>query len=131
VFDQTQIVTLINDQAKERITLNCPISAPDQYEGVSRQTMRAMLQANFMGQGSADATLSFGSDNRAYLQVIVHLRDSPSCELRGALELLLNQVDTWSKRLAQVSNSEYRQGATLASELPKFADQLAFSMQRV
>ena len=131
VFDQTQVVTMIHDKAKERITLNCPISSPDQYESMSRHTMRAMLQANFMGQGCADSTLSYGSDQRAYLQVVVPLRDSPSCELRGALELLLNQVDVWSKRLVQAGNANHDEDAEHVGGVRKFNAQRAVGMQRV
>jgi hypothetical protein len=101
VFDQRWVVTLIVDSVRRQITLNCPVSQADQADQLSRPTLLAMLQANFMGQGCVRATLSMGSDQRAYLQTAVSLGEAARSPLHGALELLLNQAETWSARLTQ------------------------------
>ncbi len=101
VFDQSLVVTIIHDRASGCITLNCPVSHADQFERLNKQTLVAMLQANFMRQGCPNATLSFAEDKRAYLQSAIPLSDPSHCNLSGALELLLNQAEVWSERLRQ------------------------------
>lgn len=101
IFDQHLVVTMIHDRVSASITLNCPVCQADQFEGLSRHTLIAMLEANFMSQGCPKATLSFAQNKRAYLQTSIPLNASLQSNLRGALELLLNHAETWSERMRQ------------------------------
>ena len=101
VFDQSWAVTLIHDAARQRVTLNCPVAGGEQCRQLSRQTLLVMLQANFMEQGSPNATLSIGPDQLAYLQTIVMLHEANDNALHISLELLLNHAEVWTARLLQ------------------------------
>lgn len=107
VFDQRWVVTLIHDATRQRVTLNCPLAGAEQCRQLSRQTLLAMLQANFMEQGTPGATLSISHDQLAHLQTTVLLHEAIDNALHNSLELLLNHAETWSIRLLQgLGNTE-------------------------
>ena len=131
VFDQRWVVTLILDSARAQITLNCPISLADQADQLTRPTLIAMLQANFMGQGCVGATLSMGTDQRAYLQTAVGLQDASRSPLHGALELLLNQAETWSARLTQGHGAQPLLPSAASSRSRSAGEAAPWARQRV
>lgn len=131
IFDRYLVVTMIHDRANERITLNCPIGQAEQVESLSRQTLLAMLQANFMCQGCPNATLSCAEDKRAYLQIAIPLSDSSRCDLRGALEMLLNQAETWSERLGQSRDLEPIDSPMFSRSGRYVEEPLAWTRQKV
>ena len=99
VFDQTWVVTLIDDSAREHITLICPLGPSGHANTLSPSTLTAMCQANFMGQGVAGMVLSIGQDQRPYLQAAAATANANVQTLNNCLELLLNQAELWSVRL--------------------------------
>ena len=131
VFDQLLVVTIILDRASQRITLNCPISQANQFDSIPRQTLLAMLQANFMGQGCPNATLSFASDNRAYLQIVIATSESTNCNLSSAVELLLNLAETWSVRLRQNHDLDHMNSPNISRTNRHLNEPLAWTRQKV
>jgi hypothetical protein len=126
VFDQRWVVTVAWEGARQRISLNCPLCTPQQLERLPARALRAMLEGNFMGRGSAGAVLSVAPDRRAYLQLPVPLKEAVEGGLHNALELLLNQAETWAARLdAEPGDGPEPAGVRAASVPP------AWTLQRV
>lgn len=103
VFDQRWVVTVVVDERMGRFLLNCPLCTPQQMDQMPACVLRTLLEANFMGRGMGGAplSLSIAPDRRAYLQLQLPWPQASHGGLHNALEMLLNQVETWSAKLAQ------------------------------
>ena len=99
LFDQRWLVTLMSQSAASRIMLHCPISSTQSAQGVGTSTLRAMLEANFMGRGTGRCELSICTEGRVCLLLQVALVETDSSALVHAIEQLLNQAETWSQWL--------------------------------
>lgn len=99
VFDQRWVVTVVADGRSGRIALHCPLCTPQQADQLPARTLRHLLEANFMGHGTAGALLSAAPDHRVYLQLQLLPQEAADGGLHNALEQLLNLAETWATRL--------------------------------
>lgn len=129
VFDQRWVVTVIADSHRNRFLLNCPLCTPQQMDQLPAAVLRTLLEANFMGRGMGgpQLSLSIAPDRRAYLQFQLFWQEAAHGGLHNALELLLNQAETWAARLAQPPSG----GAALESLVARSASAPDWSFQRV
>ena len=101
LFDQRWLVTLLDVPSHAGIALNCPVTTAAEGSRLGGEAMRAMLQASFHGLGGVGTTLAMGPDERPYLQRLVPVTGSAAADVQRAIELLLDQAETWSARLAR------------------------------
>lgn len=113
MFEQRWLVTLVHDAALRRIVLHCPLCTAPQAATLSLATLRALLQANFMGQGCGGGQLALAPDGQIGLQSAVALSDADEA-LAPALETLLDQAERWSPRL-QAGDPEPSQADAVAA----------------
>lgn len=121
LFDQRWIVTFSHAVAIGSLILSCPVAGPSSEDSLARPELLAMLKANFVGQ--SECVLSIAPDHRPYLQRVLALSGTDVSAVHNALESLLNQVETWSERLA-------RPGSSMAKTIENPSDAL-WAMQRV
>ena len=105
LFDQRWLVTLMGQSAASRIMLHCPISSAQSGQCFGPSTLRAMLEANFMGRGTGRCQLSICTEGRACLLLELALAQTDGPALVHAVEQLLNQAETWSQWLEKEFNS--------------------------
>lgn len=101
VFDARHPVQLIAIHARGIVLLSCPVG----LSKADAQQISLMVQANFM-QAGAGAIICIGPDQRNYLQFgMPMLGTTTATDVLCAIELLLNQVETWEARLIYDSNT--------------------------
>lgn len=114
VFDQRWVVTLMSESGNSRFLLNCPLCTADQGSGLSGGMLRTLLEANFMGRGTAGAMLALAPDGRAYLQLSLSWDDASRGGLANRLEALLNQAEVWATKLAEAPPERFGLESALA-----------------
>ncbi|WP_348984395.1 type III secretion system chaperone [Achromobacter sp. Bel] len=95
-FDGRHLVQLMEQGARAQILLSCAVGA-GKMDGA--QALLA-AQSNFL-QAGAGAVACAAPDGSMHLQLGVPRADCAADTLLAAIDALLNQVETWEKRLAR------------------------------
>lgn len=99
LFDKVHLVNVVMVPALEKLVLSCRC-ASDQIDAC--RLAHLALRANFMGYGSAGASLSLGPDDHLHLQCQLPLQHLSPEALMTSVEGLLNGVENWNARLRPV-----------------------------
>jgi hypothetical protein len=109
LIDQQWLVSLM--YVPDYLLLNCPVASPDLMQRLPSSVLLEILQENFMA--GSDAALAVAPDQRAYLQMRMHLLTANVKSLQAAVEHLLLRSEYWSERLMavplkQTPNEQYK-----------------------